>query len=200
MKRTSFAGALVAVALGAVLAFAIQGSPKDLDLHATGLIIMVAGLADLIIRFAISNSPLLSPETAAVAAVVEPLGEPVLDVFGNPIMPVAPSRGLEPAAMAVPVQTQMPSYGPAAMPVNEAEPVYYDETRPLLPDFDPVEPIGAAEEEVRDRAMAHARARDMALYEQAMAAAEDGDVPGTAVPATTLSGRPIRGRRLRRRP
>lgn len=89
MNRTSFVGALAAVALGAVLAFAVQGSPRQLDLHVTGMIILIAGLADLVIRFMVADSPLLSSRAAAVAAVVEPIGEPVLDVFGNPVTPAA---------------------------------------------------------------------------------------------------------------
>jgi hypothetical protein len=85
MRRTSFVGALAVIALGGVLAFGIQKSPKDLDLQMTGLIIMIAGVVDLLLRFLIANSPLFSQTTADVAAVVEPVGEPVLDAFGNPI-------------------------------------------------------------------------------------------------------------------
>ena len=85
MRRTSFAGALVAVAIGAVLAFAVHSSPKDLDLQEAGLIIMLGGVADLLVRFAVADSPLLSSQAAEVAAVVEPSGEPVLDAAGNPV-------------------------------------------------------------------------------------------------------------------
>ena len=205
MRRTSFVGALVAVALGAVLAFAIQGTPKDLDLHVTGLIILLAGLADLAVRFLIADSPLLSTQAAAVAAVVEPLGEPVLDVFGNPISPVAPPPGFEPVPM--------PAAGAMA---QFEEPVYQEGPELLLglgpddPDWNGVGPngmglsgmgpeeLGLSVEESRDRAMAHARARDLVLYEQAVAAAGDGEIPAQGMPATTLSGRPIRTRRRRR--
>jgi hypothetical protein len=95
MRRTSFFGALTVIALGGVLAFAIQSSPAWLDVHVAGLIMMVAGVADLLIRFILGDDPLLSPEAADVAAVVEPMGEPVLDVFGNPIK-TAPVRVLQP--------------------------------------------------------------------------------------------------------
>ncbi|HWG26175.1 hypothetical protein [Actinospica sp.] len=85
MRRTSFAGALTAMAIGAVLAFAVQSSPRWLDLQAAGLIVMLGGAADLLVRSLISDSPLLSPQAADVAAVVEPLGDPVLDAVGNPV-------------------------------------------------------------------------------------------------------------------
>lgn len=100
MRRTSFFGALTAIAIGGVFAFAIQSTPKWLDLHVAGLIIMFAGIVDLLIRFVIGDDPLLSQEAADVAAVVEPLGEPVLDVFGNPIRPAETTRVLQPPAPA----------------------------------------------------------------------------------------------------
>jgi hypothetical protein len=99
MRRTSFFGALTAIAIGGVFAFAIQSSPNWLDLRVAGMIVMIAGIADLLIRFAIRDDPLLSQEAADVAAVVEPLGEPVLDVFGNPIRP-AETTVLQPPAPA----------------------------------------------------------------------------------------------------
>ena len=197
MNRTSFVGALIAVALGAVLAFAVQSTPKDLDLHVTGLIILVAGLADLAIRFLIADSPLLSPRAAAVAAVVEPLGEPVLDVFGNPIAPAPSSRAADPYIVSPEAAAAAASF---TMPVVD-DPIYPDRTGPLLDlgpgDLSP-DQLGLTGEETRERAMAHARARDQALYEQAVAAASDGVVPDSTVPATTLTGRPIRPRRRRR--
>lgn len=85
MRRTSFAGALLVIAIGAVLAFAVQGSPRDLDLQTAGVILIIGGAADLVIRSLIADSPLLSRQSADVAAVVEPVGEPVLDAAGNPI-------------------------------------------------------------------------------------------------------------------
>jgi hypothetical protein len=90
MRRTSFMGALAVIALGGVFAFGIKASPKALDIQLTGLIIMLAGIADLLLRFLIADSPLFSRATADVAAVVEPIGEPVLDVFGNPITAADP--------------------------------------------------------------------------------------------------------------
>lgn len=94
MRRTSFAGALAAIAIGAILAFAIQSSPKDLDLQAAGLILVIAGAADLLIRSLIADSPLLSRQSAEVAAVVEPVGDPVLDAAGNPIRVQDPAVAL----------------------------------------------------------------------------------------------------------
>ena len=85
MSRTSFAGALAAIAIGAVLAFAVHGSPRDLDLQEAGLIIMIGGVLDLLVRSAIADNPLLSRQAGDVAAVVEPVGEPVLDAAGNPV-------------------------------------------------------------------------------------------------------------------
>lgn len=84
MTRTSFAGALVAIALGGILAFAIQTTGKDVNLQKAGLIIIVAGVADLAIRFAIASNPLLPAATAEVASVVEPFGEPLLEPMGEP--------------------------------------------------------------------------------------------------------------------
>jgi len=95
MRRTSFFGALTVIAIGGVFAFAIQSSPAWLDVHVAGMIMMVAGIADLAIRFILGDNPLLSQDAADVAAVVEPVGDPVLDVFGNPIRP-APVRVLQP--------------------------------------------------------------------------------------------------------
>ena len=110
MRRTSFFGALAVIALGGVLAFAIQSSPTWLDVHVTGLIIMVAGVVDLVIRFVLGNDPLLSQDAADVAAVVEPMGEPVLDVFGNPIrQTAAPVRVLQPPPPAYVVGLNRPT-------------------------------------------------------------------------------------------
>jgi hypothetical protein len=85
MRRTSFVGALAAIAIGAVLAFALHASPHWMDLQEAGLIVLIGGAADLLIRTLIADSPLLGPSAADVAAVVEPLGEPVLDAAGNPV-------------------------------------------------------------------------------------------------------------------
>ena len=86
VTRTSSAGALVAIALGGILAFAIRTTTKDVDLHKAGLIIIIAGVADLAVRFAIASNPLLPPETAEVASVLEPFGEPMLEPMGEPAL------------------------------------------------------------------------------------------------------------------
>ncbi|HWG26128.1 hypothetical protein [Actinospica sp.] len=85
MRRTSFVGALAAIAIGAVLAFAVHASPHWMNLQQAGFIVLLGGAADLIIRTLISDSPLLGPAAADVAAVVEPLGDPVLDAAGSPV-------------------------------------------------------------------------------------------------------------------
>lgn len=106
-RRGSFYGALTVIALGGILAFAVQHSPRWLDLHATGLILIVAGISTLVLRFTIANSPLLSKQAADVAAVVEPLGEPMLDAFGNPITPgVATAQIMAPPVPVVPEQAE----------------------------------------------------------------------------------------------
>ena len=106
MRRTSFAGALAAIAIGAILAFAIQSSPKDFDVQAAGLILVIAGAGDLLVRTLIADSPLLSRQSAGVAAVLEPVGDPVLDAAGNPIRvqdPAVASPGTMPPAAGSPV-------------------------------------------------------------------------------------------------
>ncbi|HEV2640255.1 MAG TPA: hypothetical protein VGX23_34300 [Actinocrinis sp.] len=133
---------------------------------------------------------------------VEPLGEPVLDVFGNPIVPAGTPASVDPYAVG-PSSAVMPGSVPVVEEPAYAEyPEYGDESRPLL-DLGPQDlshdQLTISEEENRERAMAHARARDQALYEQALAAASDGDIPGLApAQATDLAGRPLRARRRRR--
>ena len=114
--RTSFAGALVIMAIGAVLAFAVQSSPKDLDLRTAGLILMLGAAADLLIRTLIADSPLLGRESAEVAAVLEPIGEPVLDAAGNAVIvpnpassPIGPPL-VGPPPGTVPVGTMAPGH------------------------------------------------------------------------------------------
>lgn len=121
MRRTSFFGALTVIAIGGVFAFAIQSSPGWLDVHVAGMIMMVAGIADLLIRFVLGDDPLLSQDAADVAAVVEPMGEPVLDVFGNPIRPT-PVRVLQPPP---------PAYLTTLNPPTIIEPMV-DEGEPTL--------------------------------------------------------------------
>ena len=50
-------------------------------MHVAGLIIMVAGIVDLIIRFVLGNDPLLSQDAADVAAVCD-LARAGLDTVG----------------------------------------------------------------------------------------------------------------------
>jgi hypothetical protein len=158
MRRTSFVGALAAVAIGAVLAFAVQASPHWINLQEAGLIVLIGGAADLIIRALIADSPLLSPPAADVAAVIEPLGDPVLDAAGNPVnLPPQPPRGPE--------------------------------------EWVAVEPVPAARPEVLAE-------HDRAIYERALRAAEEGgtlEAPESEVAVTTITGRPVRPRRFRRR-
>lgn len=109
MRRTSFAGALLVIAIGAVLAFAVHGSPRALDLRTAGVILILGGAADLLIRSLIADSPLLSRQTADVAAVVEGVGEPVLDAAGNPIaLPNAAAHGRARPALIAPLPGTMP--------------------------------------------------------------------------------------------
>jgi hypothetical protein len=189
VNRSSFVGALVFTALGAVLAFAIQPSLSWLDVRTAGVIIMIAGICDLVIRFAVADSPLLSPQVAEVSALVEPLGEPVLDVFGNPISSVTPPSGAAPVLMDPAVEQVMPM-----VPAQAQEPEYVE--YPAYPEYPaelqaPVQhsyPAQAqqpypSEEDMREQAIADARARDLARYEQTLAAAGDP----TPEPSSVLS-------------
>lgn len=168
MRRTSFVGALSAVALGGVLAFGIQSTPKDLDLHMTGLIIMIAGIADLVLRFLIADSPLFSQSTADVAAVVEPMGEPVLDAFGNPIVAAEPSARPPLVVPAIPHPTQV-------LPVITEEPVVAVQ-RPAN---------GAYQQQA-------------AGPDQVVRRVGDHGTDEALVPVSPLTGRPVRARLRRR--
>jgi hypothetical protein len=97
MRRMSFAGALAAIAIGAVLAFAVHASPKDLDLQEVGVIIMLGGVADVLVRLAIPGGPLTSGPAADVAAGAEAGGEPVLDAEGNPVFSPGSGYPVNPA-------------------------------------------------------------------------------------------------------
>jgi hypothetical protein len=217
MRRTSFFGALAVIALGGVLAFALQSTPRSLDLHATGLILMLAGIADLVIRFVLGDSPLFSPETADVAAVVEPVGEPVLDVFGNPITTAqTPVHVLRPPAPGSIVPTP-------AVVVPEDDGlggVLADDTRDLTVIDDgslelidptpapgpqvPVERAVAYEEPVlqgQPQAQAQPPQQPQAAVSQDQVVRRPGDYgpPESLKPVSLLTGRPVRGYRLRRR-
>ena len=173
MRRTSFAGALAAIAVGGALAFGIKASPKALDIQLTGLIIMLAGIADLLLRFLIADSPLFSRTTADVAAVVEPIGEPVLDVFGNPITTAEPD--LRP---------------PLVVPGPESTQVLPVVVEPSSPSADaPGYPaVERSESVVRER-----------LHpDQVVRRVGDPVVDESLVPVSPLTGRPVRTRRRRR--
>ncbi|MBS2966861.1 hypothetical protein KGA66_27760 [Actinocrinis puniceicyclus] len=203
MRRTSFVGALIVIAVGGVLGFAFQSSPKWLDLHATGLIIMLAGIADLVIRFALGISPLLSPETADVAALVEPEGEPVLDVFGNPIVTAPPPTMLQAPPLAVPVPYSPagegdPRFGdgtgtsvpPSTVSAHQAS----DETRDI-----PIVESGYGEAGWPADPMQRYATRDRAVHDQVVRQVGDYEAPEALAPVSALTGRPVRGAWRRRR-
>lgn len=203
MRRTSFVGALIVIAIGGVLGFAIQSSPKWLDLHATGLIIMVAGVADLVIRFVIGVSPLLGPQAADVAAVVEPLGEPVLDVFGNPIVAAPPPSVLQPPPLGVPVHygtvhTGGPAGGDGTGTVQGNPP-----TMPGGPEDTQDIPVVGGDDhtevlrpvEPAERYTEH----DRQIHDQVVRQVGDYDQPSELTPVSPLTGRPVRGGWRRRR-
>lgn len=171
MRRTSFVGALTAVALGGALAFGIQSSPKNLDLHLTGLIIMIAGIADLVLRFLIADSPLFSRTTADVAAVVEPVGEPVLDAFGNPI--VTAETAARPPLVA--------PIAPVVRHPTRVLPVVVDEPQSV------VQPPATAVHQQQPET------------DQVVRQVGDHTTDEALVPVSPLTGRPVRTRRRRLR-
>jgi len=199
MRRTSFVGALIVVTLGGVFAFAIQSSPSWLDLRAAGLIMMLAGIADLVIRFVLGDSPLLGHEAADVAAVVEPLGEPILDVFGNPITAAPPPTTLQP-----PPLLEVP--GPYVLPTSDGpqnadgtvssgveQPVSVatvsgtapDDTQDIpLVDGTVIRPLGPME-----RYTTH----DRTVHDQVVRQVGDYEAPSSLAPVSPLTGRPVRG-------
>ncbi len=185
MRRTSFFGALAVIAVGAVLAFAIQSSPRQLDLHVTGLIILLAGSADLAIRFILGDSPLLSPDTADVAAVVEPLGEPVLDVFGKPITPT-PVRVLQP-----PPPESLELVGPAVVVPDDTQEMEVVEERPL--DADKQE--GPQAPTPPEQAWPY---ENPGTPDQVVRRPGEYEPPESLRPVSILTGRPVRTRRSRR--
>ena len=174
MRRTSFAGALTAIAGGGALLFGIQNSPRTLDVHAAGLIIMLAGAADLLLRFMIADSPLLSPTAADVAA-VEPSDDVVLDVFGNPITTADPGLRtplVVPASETTQVMPAVVEPPPAVVPHELAYPV--------------------AE---RPETAVH----DHALSDQVVRQVGDYGADESLVPISPLTGRPVGTRRRRGR-
>lgn len=190
MPGTNFAGALAAMALGAVLAFAIQNTPKDFDLRTAGVILILAGAGDLIIRSLMADSPLLGPRTADVAAVLEPVGEPVLDAAGNPITVPNPAAVQSRPPLIAPLPGTMPrDPAPDTLVVTD-----HGVTRiPSVP-FEPV-PLGHP-----GMAEAGYRATTPSDYGSAYEAAvraesvDPLDTPESPVALTTISGRPVRPR------
>jgi hypothetical protein len=114
MRRMSFAGALAAIAIGAVLAFAVHASPKDLDLQEVGVIIMLGGVADVLVRLAMPGGPLTSGPVADAA--VEAGGEPVLDAEGNPVFPPSSAYPTTPAYPAEQPRPPLISPLPGTLP------------------------------------------------------------------------------------
>lgn len=207
MRRTSFVGALIAIAIGGVFGFAIQSSPTWLDLHATGLIIMLAGIADLVIRFALGVSPLLGPQAADVAAVVEPLGEPVLDVFGNPIVTAPPPPVLQPPPLGVPVPYGVGhSGGPGAGDGTGTAPGGAPTTLSTAPggpeDTQDIPVVDGDErtEIIRpgERVEQYTE-HDRQIHDQVVRQVGDYDQPSELMPVSPLTGRPVRGGWRRRR-
>jgi hypothetical protein len=194
MRRTSFAGALLVVAIGAVLAFAVHGSPRALDLRTAGVILILGGAADLLIRSLIGDSPLLSPQTADVAAVVEGVGEPVLDAAGNPIAaPNAAAHGQARPALIAPLPGTMP-------PGSAAETIVVTDEHGVahLPGTAPVAaaPMPAAPPSTVPSTDGGTTHSSYESYESAVRAevVDPLDTPESPVAVTTLTGRPVRPR------
>jgi hypothetical protein len=198
MRRTSFAGALLVIAVGAVLAFAVQDSPRDLDLQAAGVILILGGAADLVIRSLIADSPLLSSQSADVAAVVEPVGEPVLNAAGNPIAVanpsaagqtrpplVAPLPGTMPPGAAAETLVVTDEYGVTRLPPDAAPWSAAPESAALPQPQPPVASSGGG-----------VPGFDEVAYGAAVRAATGDplDTPESPVAVTTLTGRPVRPR------
>jgi hypothetical protein len=194
MRRTSFAGAMVAIGIGAVLAFAVQGSPRDFDVQTAGLILIIAGAADLLIRSLVADSPLLSAQSAEVAAVVEPLGDPVLDAAGNPISVSNPALQARPPLVAPLPGTMPPGAAPDTIVVTDE----YGAVRVPAAGAGAVDPTavvfpGAVNPTVVDPA---AGGSDYQSYAEAVRATsvDPLDTPEAPVAVTTLTGRPVRPR------
>jgi hypothetical protein len=188
MRRTSFAGAMVAVAIGAVLAFAIQGSPRDFDVQTAGLIMIIAGAADLLIRSLVADSPLLSKQSAEVAAVVEPLGDPVLDAAGNPVSVSNPVGQARPPLVAPLPGTMPPGATPDTIVVTDE----YGAVRVPAGAAGGVNPAAVNPAAVDPTAGGSA----YQSYEEAIRATsvDPLDTPEAPVAVTTLGGRPVRPR------
>jgi hypothetical protein len=168
MRRTSFVGALAAVAVGAVLAFAVHATPQWINLQQAGLIVLLGGVADLIVRTAVADSPLLAKPAADVAAVVEPLGEPVLDAAGNPVSLPPTAPGEEWVAV---------------------EPLPQSPQVPLDPPPSQAAPQVVVAPSSNDRAVYERAVR--------AAEGGTQDIPESEVAVTTITGRPVHPRTRR---
>ncbi|MBR7837166.1 hypothetical protein KDL01_28070 [Actinospica durhamensis] len=178
--RTSFAGALVTMAIGAVLAFAVQSSPKYLDLRTAGVILMLGAAADLLIRTLIADSPLLGRESAEVAAVLEPIGEPVLDAAGNPVIVPNPASSPIGPPLVGPAPGTVPQ-GHAVPPGNTVPPGHLGDTLVVTEEPYPTVP-GAASPGDQTAAMPVAPSTPRTSG------------PDSPAAVTTLAGRPVRPR------
>ncbi|HET9172296.1 MAG TPA: hypothetical protein VFN97_22915 [Actinospica sp.] len=120
MRRASFIGALTALGCGAVLTFAVQTTWRSFDMRTAGVIVMLGALADLLIRVLIADSPLLSPQSADIAALVEPLGEPLLDANGRPVIVENPAAKPRPPRVDPPTAVIGGARYPMVSPITES--------------------------------------------------------------------------------
>jgi hypothetical protein len=179
MRRGSFAAPLAFIGLGAVLAFAVQGHAQDFNLNLAGFIIMVTAVVDLVLRALIGDDPLLPPDAAQIAAVIEPLGEPVLDAYGRPIT-VDPGAGYPDRTIPEPTRVLPP--GMAVQDAHSFRPV------PAAPPPDLMPPRYIT---VPD---------DIALRpDQVLRTPGDYSVSADVAPVSPFTGRRIPLRRRRRR-
>lgn len=201
VNRTSFAGALVVIGFGAVLAFAIQGTPRDFDVQTAGVILILAGAADLVVRSLLADGRLLGRPGADVVTVVEPSAEPL----------VAPLPGTMPAGAEVdtlvvgdwPYEvTRIPAsqiHGQGqAVGQGQAAGQGYGYVADSEPAPGPGLGLGFDPEGggVAAGAVGPAGAAPYAAYDAAVRAAA-GDLPDTPespLTVTTLGGRPVRPR------
>lgn len=175
------------MALGAVLAFAIHSTPKDFDLRTAGVVLIIAGAGDLIIRSLMADSPLLGPRSADVAAVVERVGEPVLDAAGNPVMVPNPAAVQGRPALIAPLPGTIPmDQAPDTMVVTD-----YGVTRIPAEPSQPVPPAAPAAYPVDGEAGYQTTSYEAAVRAQSV---DPLDTPEAPVAVTTLGGRAVRPR------
>ena len=107
------------LALGAILAFAVDWTPAGLDLHAVGWILMGAGAIGLILFFYFWNRR-RAPRPVAQDPQLRPAPRPVRDPV--PLPPQAPVVPIVPVVAAVP-PTPVVTSTPVAIPVVASAPV-----------------------------------------------------------------------------